>query len=58
VSHPYDEIETLLVDLKEFSVPQIEDCDAREFDSSVRMILQQVDRPRKNAGTGPPGRVD
>jgi hypothetical protein len=58
VSQPDYEIETLLVDLRELSILQIEDCDAQDFESSARTILQQVDTPRKNAGTGPPGRVD
>jgi hypothetical protein len=58
VRQPDIDIETLLVDLKMLSIVQIEDRDPREFESSARVILQQVDRPRKNAGTGPPGRVD
>jgi len=58
VSQHENDIETFLVNLEEFSISEIENRDVREFESSARIVLQQVDRPRKNAGTGPPGRVD
>ena len=58
MSQPENDIESFLVDLEEISLLEIESRDAGELESSVRVILQQVDRPRKNAGTGPPGRVD
>ena len=58
MSQPENDIESFLVDLEEISLLEIESRDAGELESSVRVILQQVDRPRKNAGTSQPGRVD
>ncbi|GAA4945216.1 hypothetical protein [Actinoplanes utahensis] len=52
------EVETDLIDLSEISLATLHRCDPSVLSASVRKILAQVDNPRANLGTGPPGRVD
>lgn len=50
---------TMLVDLSEFSLEHLPERGVADVEASTRIVLSQVDRPRRNTGgTGPPGRVD
>lgn len=51
-------VETELLDLSEVSLSVLRLIDYAVLSSSVHRILAQVDRPRANIGTEPPGRVD
>ena len=55
---PEADLETVLVDLTDLPISAIAGYDVGDFGPSVKVILSQVDRPRKNIGTGNPGRVD
>jgi hypothetical protein len=53
------DVETDLIDLSEFSLATLHQCDRAALADSVENLLEQVDRPRSNlGGSGPPGRVD
>lgn len=51
-------VATEFVDLSEVSLSLLLECDSAVFESSTLRLLGQLDQPRVNLGTGPPGRVD
>jgi hypothetical protein len=53
-----DTVETDLVDVSQLPLSLFETCDPSELTASRRRVLSQVDHPRANLGSGPPGRVD
>ncbi|WP_157436753.1 hypothetical protein [Actinospica robiniae] len=50
--------ESELADLSDLTVEQVRDVKDGPLASILEMTLRQVDRPRTNLGSGPPGRVD
>lgn len=52
------EIRTSLVDLTNASIEDLRHCDGGLIEPSLRRLLRQIERPRVNLGSGPPGRVD
>lgn len=58
VEVPEPTIETGLIDLVDVSISVLASYDTDVLRPSLSTVLAQVDRPRKNIGTGPPGRVD
>jgi hypothetical protein len=52
------DVETDLVDLTDESLSTLRNCDAELLAPSLRRLLLQVERPRVNIGSGPPGRSD
>lgn len=51
------EIETELVDLREVALSRLR-RDREVFEKPTEDALKQVERPRINLGSGPPGRAD
>ena len=51
-------VETELADLCEVSFDQLRGQRWDELEPFRRVLLGQVERPRVNLGTGPPGRAD
>jgi hypothetical protein len=58
VEVPESAIEAGLVDLENVPLSELENYSDTLLGPSLSTVLGQVDRPRKNIGTGPPGRVD
>jgi hypothetical protein len=58
VDHPSDDIQSELIDLTGISMEDLRHCDRSTLESSLEPLLRQVERPRHNFGSGPPGRVD
>ena len=52
------EIETQLADLSEISLEQLRRQRTEALEPFLRILFSQVERPRFNLGSGPPGRVD
>ncbi|WP_157239915.1 hypothetical protein [Catenuloplanes japonicus] len=53
------DVQSDLIDLTEISMDDLRQCDPRIFAESLDRILQQIEKPRFNLGTGPPGqRID
>ncbi len=52
------DIEAVLVDLSELTITELRDCDEESLAPSIQRILAQIERPRVNIGSGPPGRAD
>ena len=50
-------METQLVDLHEALLSQVR-LSREELEPFIKELMDQVDRPRFNLGSGPPGRVD
>ena len=53
------DIETQLVDLTEATLGDLRDPEWQQpIEEATQPIYSQVERPRYNLGSGPPGRVD
>jgi hypothetical protein len=52
------DIETRLADLSEVSLQQLRSQVRGSFEPFLKILLSQVERPRFNLGSGPPGRAD
>lgn len=55
---PSGDVRTELVDLTGISITDLRECEERFLEPCTRRLLDQIERPRVNLGTGPPGRVD
>ncbi|GIJ48980.1 hypothetical protein Val02_58660 [Virgisporangium aliadipatigenens] len=53
-----NELETDLIDLTTLPISALRTFDEELLAPSVQRVLVQVQRPRNNIGTGPPGRAD
>jgi hypothetical protein len=53
-----EELRTDLLDLTDTSIDDLHRSDGRLLAVSLSRILRQIDRPRVNIGSSPPGRVD
>ena len=53
-----DDVPTELLDLSAMSISALCACDDRQLEPSMSRVLLQLERPRKNMGSGPPGRFD
>jgi hypothetical protein len=60
VDHPAEDVSTDLVDLTETSFEDLLGCDDAIIAPSLTRFLRQIQRPRVNIGSGPPGatRID
>lgn len=53
-----DGVEAVLVDLSELTIMALRTCDESVLAPSIHRVLAQIERPRVNIGSGPPGRAD
>jgi hypothetical protein len=51
-------LETVLLDLSSLSLEAVGSLDQSALGSALAMLYGQIDRPRVNLGSGPPGRMD
>jgi len=59
VDHSHaEEIETQMLDIQGMPLSELGECDQAQLAPYLEMLQQQVQRPRHNMGSGPPGRVD
>jgi hypothetical protein len=58
VEIPDSGVETVLIDLANVPIAALVDYDLDVLGPSLSAVMAQVDRPRKNIGSGPPGRAD
>jgi hypothetical protein len=52
------DVETELIDLSDIFFSMLRGWDTELLASSLRRVMNQVERPRANIGSGPPGRID
>ncbi|MGX7671745.1 hypothetical protein [Plantactinospora sp. DSM 117369] len=52
------DVETELVDLSNDSLATLAGYDQDLLTRPLQRVMDQVERPRSNIGSGPPGRVD
>ncbi|GAA3731531.1 hypothetical protein GCM10022225_11750 [Plantactinospora mayteni] len=52
------DVETELVDLSNDSLATLAGRDQELLARPLQRVMDQVERPRSNIGSGPPGRVD
>ncbi|MEN3613728.1 hypothetical protein AAH979_29785 [Plantactinospora sp. ZYX-F-223] len=52
------DVETELVDLSNDSLATLAGRDQELLTRPLQRVMDQVERPRSNIGSGPPGRVD
>ena len=55
---PPDDVASELVDLSGLTLDDILGMSDDELDAAFAALLSQVERPRFNLGSGPPGRAD
>jgi hypothetical protein len=53
-----DDLETDLIDLTALPISAVRTVDEAILAPSMQRVLRQVERPRNNIGTNPPGRAD
>lgn len=58
MDHSPDGVQTDLIDLTDLSISAVLSCDDDLLAPSMKRVLIQVERPRANIGSGPPGRAD
>jgi hypothetical protein len=51
-------LETDLLDFSSLSLEAVGSFDPSTLDSALAELYSQIDRPRVNLGSGPPGRTD